>query len=150
MLNFKIKLHPGSQIFEKVALNSLKIENIFVKITLQERPLECKFSEFKVTLQERPSEKVMLNFKIKLHPGSQILLQIRSKSKMLFFKITLQERPLEWNSKSPSRRGLQKDHFQLQNQVAYRQSDSQKSCFKFAQNRTYFCQNYPLGEASRI
>ena len=28
MLNFKIKLHPGSQIFEKVASNSLKIENV--------------------------------------------------------------------------------------------------------------------------
>ena len=28
MLNLKIKPHPGSQIFEKVASNSLKIENV--------------------------------------------------------------------------------------------------------------------------
>ena len=34
MLNFKMKLHPGSKIFEKVASNSLKVENVVFKITL--------------------------------------------------------------------------------------------------------------------
>ena len=34
MLNFKIKLHPGSEIFEKVASSSLKVENVVFKITL--------------------------------------------------------------------------------------------------------------------
>ena len=38
-------------------------------------------------------------------------------------------------SKSPSRRGLQWNHAQLQNQVASRWWDILKSCFKFAQNR---------------
>ena len=34
MLNLKIKLHPDSEIFSKVASNSLKIENVVFKITL--------------------------------------------------------------------------------------------------------------------
>ena len=53
-------------------------------------------------------------------------------------------------SKSHSRRGLQKNHAQLQNQVASKQCDFLKSCFKFAQNRKKNIQNYPLGEASRM
>ena len=48
MLNFKSKLHPGSEIFEKVASNSLKIENVVFKITLEERTFFSMSKELKV------------------------------------------------------------------------------------------------------
>ena len=61
--------------------------------------------------------KIMLNFKIKLHPGSEI-----------FEKVALSKLPSRRglqnasfrNTKSPSRRGFQKNHAQLQKQVASR------------------------------
>ena len=69
MLNFKNELHPGSQIFQKVASNLIKLEN--------------RQESFKITLEERPSEKSCSTSKTSCTQVRRFfkkLLQICSKS----------------------------------------------------------------------